>query len=77
MTMLLTTNPNQRTRAGVGVGSRKRDVMRLVPGVRCATTEPFVRGADCIVSALVTNRSTFFSIAAGTVDSVMITIRFP
>lgn len=77
LTMLLTTNPKERTRAGVGVGSSKRDVKRLVPGVHCATTEPLMAGADCIVSSLASKRSTFFSITAGKVDSVMITMQYP
>jgi hypothetical protein len=77
LTMLLTTNPKQRTRAGVGVGSSKRDVKRLVQGVRCATTEPFTPGADCTVTSLATGRTTFFSITNGKVDSVMMTKQFP
>ena len=45
---LETTNPNQRTARGVGIGSREGDVERLVAGSQCGVTPGFP-GIDCFV----------------------------
>jgi hypothetical protein len=49
VSFLSTTNPGQRTVRGVGVGSSKRDVLQLVPGVRCG--RPQKTGTDCFLFA--------------------------
>jgi hypothetical protein len=77
VTMLLTTNTKQRTSAGVGVGSTTREVLRRVRGARCTTTKPLTPGADCSVTSRDSDRTTFFSITGGKVDSVMLTQQYP
>jgi hypothetical protein len=58
---LYTESRAQRTANGLGVGSTKAAVKRLVPGVQCSSNAP-LPGVDCIVIDFGRRVSTDFSI---------------
>jgi hypothetical protein len=68
---LYTANPRQRTASGIGVGSSKADVKRLIPGVKCShTPDGVICSADSQRGHV--QRSTLFGIERGHVSDVFI-----
>jgi hypothetical protein len=68
VTEVSTTDPRERTRAGVGVGSTERQVLRKVPHVRCRTEQ---RRRHCLVGAFKPGHVvTDFSVRGGRVKLV-------
>ena len=70
VTAVWTTGKTERTSRGVGVGSTRAQVLRLVPGARCETTAGF---AHCYVGSFEPGRRvTDFRLSNGRVTRVTV-----
>ncbi len=70
VTAISTTGRRERTARGLGVGSTRADVQRLVPGIRCETTAGF---AHCYVGRFEPGRRvTDFRLSYGVVTRVTV-----
>ena len=70
VTAVWTTGPKERTARGIGVGSTRAQVLRLVPGARCESQAGF---ANCFVGSFEPGRRvTDFRLSNGRVSRVTV-----